>query len=201
MAKVNKLYRRWWTMVCRCKYACSKSYKDYGGRGIKVCYEWSDTNPNGYKNFARWMKAQGYDETLPRGAQTIDRINVNGNYEPSNCRLISNLEQQGNTRKNVYVTYKGETHHVAEWERILGFHKGYIVNRMKRGLTFEKAITLQTKPTNKKYSFNYGGKHYNSLTQFANEYSVSMKNLSYMINARGLSVDEAIEHELNRKVR
>lgn len=200
MAKTStKLYRRWRSMINRCSLECTREYANYGGRGIKVCYEWSKENPNGFENFKKWILENGYDETLPKGAQTIDRINVNGDYCPSNCRLISNLEQQANTRKNVYATYNGETHHIAEWERILGLSRNSLRGRMKRGLTFEEAITKPHKPTNKKYEFVYRGKHYNSLTQFANEHSASMKNISYLINVRGLSIDKAIEHEMNRK--
>lgn len=90
----DRLYCVWQDMKSRCYYEKSKSYSNYGGRGIEICDEWL----NDYKNFRDWAYRNGYDENAPRGECTIDRIDVNGNYEPNNCRWISNLEQQRNKR-------------------------------------------------------------------------------------------------------
>ena len=96
-AHKEKLYCVWKSMRERCKNSRCKSYKNYGGRGIKVCDEWD----NNYLSFRNWAFANGYIEyTLPNGQNelTIDRINVNGNYEPNNCRWITNAEQAKNKR-------------------------------------------------------------------------------------------------------
>lgn len=90
----DRLYGVWRSMKKRCNNTNDKRYKDYGGRGIKVCEEWEKD----YSAFKKWAYENGYDENAEYGCCTIDRINVNGNYCPENCRWISNLEQQKNKR-------------------------------------------------------------------------------------------------------
>lgn len=75
----------------RCRQQSGKNYKYYAGRGIRVCEEWND-----YSKFREWAYANGYDENAPYMQCTIDRIDVNGNYEPSNCRWVSMKEQSMN---------------------------------------------------------------------------------------------------------
>lgn len=90
----DRLYHVWNSMKARCYYENSESYRNYGGRGISICDEWLKN----YQSFKDWAYENGYDENAPRGECTIDRIDVNGNYEPNNCRWITNLEQQKNKR-------------------------------------------------------------------------------------------------------
>ena len=85
--KITKLYAIWTTMKQRCHNSNTKQYKYYGARGIKVCDEWK----NDYMNFYNWAMKNGYREGL-----TIDRIDVNGNYEPDNCEWVTKSE---NTRR------------------------------------------------------------------------------------------------------
>lgn len=85
----TRIFRIWVGMRQRCSYKRGKDYKNYGGRGIKVCAEWD----NDFVSFRNWAFNNGYSDNL-----TIDRINVNGNYEPSNCRWITMAEQQKNRR-------------------------------------------------------------------------------------------------------
>lgn len=90
----DRLYSVWHGMLRRCYSHSEKAYENYGGRGISVCEEWR----HDYAVFKKWAYENGYDENAPFGECTIDRIDVNGNYEPSNCRWISNAEQQKNKR-------------------------------------------------------------------------------------------------------
>lgn len=88
--KNEKLYNVWLRMKSRCNNPKVDNYKYYGGRGITVCEEWQ----HDYTAFRNWALSNGYQEGL-----SIDRINVNGNYEPNNCRWISMAEQQKNKRR------------------------------------------------------------------------------------------------------
>lgn len=90
----DRLYRIWASMKTRCTNPKCKEYKDYGGRGITICQEWM----NNYEEFRNWANSSGYDATAPRGECTLDRINVNGNYEPKNCRWVSTYIQNQNKR-------------------------------------------------------------------------------------------------------
>lgn len=106
----TQLWNVWSGMKSRCYNPNSQCYKDYGARGIRVCDKWL----NDYKAFSDWAHANGYVEGL-----TIDRIDVNGNYEPDNCRWADRITQCNNKRTNVRIEWNGETHTLAEWCRIL----------------------------------------------------------------------------------
>lgn len=98
----KRLYSIYNWMKRRCYNKTEPRYADYGGRGISISEEWLNAE-NGFDNFVEWSMKNGYTEEM-----TIDRIDVNGNYEPSNCRWITNKEQQLNKRTTLWVIYNGE---------------------------------------------------------------------------------------------
>lgn len=117
----TKLYKVWRAIIDRTEYSSNKRYKNYGDRGIKMCKEWRKD----FKNFYNWAINNGYKEGL-----TIDRINVNGDYEPNNCRWVTWEEQENNRTNNHYITYKVETHTMKQWSEILGIKYSTLSNRL-----------------------------------------------------------------------
>ena len=132
----TRLYNVWVKMRSRCNDPKDKSYPRYGGRGITVCKEWEN-----YFSFKEWAIKTGYDKDAKFGQCTIDRINVNGNYQPDNCRWISMKEQCYNRRSNRRITYHGETLTATEWEKKLGYRKGTIIKRLHNGWSEERAVS------------------------------------------------------------
>lgn len=129
----TRLYAIWCGIRERCNNPNSKAYCDYGSRGVKVCDEWD----NDFVAFYEWAIENGYSEDL-----TIDRINVNGDYEPSNCRWSDYENQQNNRRNNRLITYKGETHTMSDWAKIFGINYHTLATRLNRDkLSFEEAIS------------------------------------------------------------
>lgn len=128
----NKLYHVLLGMKNRCYSDKSNSYKDYGGRGIKVCEEWLN-NP---QVFVDWALENGYKEGL-----SIERIDVNGNYEPSNCKWANKKEQANNTRTNIYYIYEGRTLTLSQWAEELGMKMNTLHYRLRiKGWNIEKAF-------------------------------------------------------------
>lgn len=137
----HRLYRIWDKIKHRCYNANCKRYSSYGGRGITVCDEWK----NDFLTFYNWSIANGYQDNL-----TIDRINNDGNYEPSNCRWTTVKVQSTNTRTNHKLTYKNKTLCVSEWAEIIGIDKDTLYMRLKRGWSAEKALETPLKRPNHK---------------------------------------------------
>lgn len=136
----DRAYWVWTKIKARCYNPNSREYKNYGGRGIKMCDEWLDP-----ENFIKWAYANGYDKDAPKGQCTLDRIEVDGDYEPSNCRFITNQEQQNNKRTCNYIEYNGETHSVADWARILNVPYPSLQGALiRRGKSIEEFLSDYT---------------------------------------------------------
>ena len=129
----SRLHKTWSGMKKRCYNTHSKSFPAYGGRGIEVCEEWKDD----FLAFYNWAMTNGYADDL-----TIDRIDVNGNYSPGNCRWVDKLTQANNCRTNHYLTFNDKTQSIAEWARELGVSDSLIRQRIvKLGWSVERALT------------------------------------------------------------
>lgn len=140
----RRIYNCWSGMKSRCFNKNNQDYKDYGGRGITICEEWLT-----FDNFCKWSLANGYKDSL-----TIDRINVNGNYEPTNCRWASIIEQANNKRRNHFIEYKGKKLTIAQWARELNVSPTVIQQRLKRNLPVEKVLCPQIKETKKLITYH-----------------------------------------------
>jgi len=119
------LYGRWHSMRGRCYSLSNTSFKQYGGRGIKVCQRWLFS----FENFVADMGIP------PADKQILDRIDVNGDYCPENCRWVNHLESGQNTTRITKITINGKTQHAAQWARETGASAGAIVERIKKGET------------------------------------------------------------------
>lgn len=129
----QRLYRILGQMKNRCNNKKSKDYKSYGARGIKICNEWL----NNFMLFYNWSINNGYKENL-----TIDRIDVNGNYEPNNCRWVDLETQANNKRNNKLITYNGKTQTLSQWAKELKIKYSTLNNRINTNKwDIEKAFT------------------------------------------------------------
>jgi hypothetical protein len=120
----ERMWDIWRNMISRCYDDTYENYKNYGGRGIRVCDEWK----NDYLSFKSWALNNGYSDNL-----TIDRKDNDRNYEPSNCRWATEDMQNYNKRNTVYITINGETRNLKEWSDLSGISKGLIYRRFKKG--------------------------------------------------------------------
>lgn len=123
-------YSAWHSMKQRCLNPNAVSYHHYGGRGITITPDWIAFEP-----FNRWAIANGYRKGL-----SLERIDVNGNYEPGNCTWIPRSEQPSNTRRCVRLTYRGKTKILKHWAEEYGHKPRLVGNRLKRGWTLERAL-------------------------------------------------------------
>lgn len=129
----TRLYHIHNSMKDRCNNPNDQHYKNYGGRGIKVCDYWN--GKDGFLNFYVWSMQNGYKENL-----TIDRIDVNGNYEPSNCRWATTEQQANNKRTNKRYEVNGESLLIKEVAEKYNISVHTLRARIKRGLTMQEAV-------------------------------------------------------------
>ena len=138
----SRIYRIYTNMVVRCTNPNDIEYKNYGGRGIRICDEWVDD----FMAFNDWSMANGYKKNL-----TIDRIDNNGNYEPSNCRWIDMKTQQRNRRSNRLITINGIERTLIEWSEISGIDRATIARRINVG--WDKKDWLKPVFHNKEFKY------------------------------------------------
>ena len=121
-------YKTWTEMKARCLNPSNDSYPNWGGRGITIC--------------TRWMKFENFlaDMNVRPAGMTIERIDNNGNYEPSNCRWATPKQQARNTRRNRLIKYKGITKTLIEWAEIMRISPSALRGRIDSGMSAKKAL-------------------------------------------------------------
>lgn len=144
----TRLYKIWSGMHDRCCRKTDSQYKYYGGRGIKICDEWV----NDFLSFYEWSMSNGYSDNL-----SIDRIDVNGDYSPDNCRWADQLQQANNKRNNIVIEIDGVKKTLPEWARQLGTSKELAYTRIANGWNQKDAVTKKPKKT-RMYEYD-GVKH------------------------------------------
>ncbi len=122
-------YEAWHAMIRRCENPRAIGWKNYGGRGVKVCDRWRHSSKDFLEDMGR----------RPSPSHSLDRIDSNGNYTPENCRWATLKEQHRNRRDNAYVNYKGETRCVSEWAETVGMNPELLRDRLRYGWTMERA--------------------------------------------------------------
>jgi hypothetical protein len=131
----------------RCYNPRAKRFNTWGGRGIKICEEWKKD----FLAFRKWALENGYQDNL-----TIDRIDNDGNYEPSNCRWATNKEQCNNTRNTIRLTIDGVTKTLIDWEKESPVSRSTIRQRVQRyGVSPKEAVFTPHIPvTERKFKDN-----------------------------------------------
>lgn len=132
----TKIYQRWSSMKARCYCKSATNYSHYGGRGITMCDEWKSN----FMNFYQWAIENGYKEDL-----TIERIENNGRYEPSNCKWITMKEQNQNKSNRRIITVNGISKSQKEWANIIGISDVCIIHARQKGKNMEEYITAHLK--------------------------------------------------------
>ena len=129
----SRLYHIWNAVKQRCSNPKAKSYPYYGAKGVSVCSEWEN-----FAGFCEWALANGYEDHL-----TIDRIDGNGNYEPSNCRWATRKVQQNKTSYTRIYAYNGEKLSIMQWAEKTKISANMLYKRLARGWDIEKALTTK----------------------------------------------------------
>lgn len=135
-AKRRRLMKVFIHMKERCYNESDKRYKDWGGRGIKICQEWLN-NPD---SFIQWAIENGYGEGL-----TIDRVDNNGDYSPENCRWVTIAENNQNRRSTRYYTIDGETKNLTQWCKIYSADWSMVNKRLSMGWDIKTALITPKK--------------------------------------------------------
>lgn len=137
----DPLYETWKSIKSRtCNPNC-KDYPHYGGHGIRICKEWKDDFPA----FRDWALSRGWKPGL-----TIDRVNNNRGYSPTNCRIASRKQQAYNRTTNTRLEHDGEFHTIEQWSAITGIKVTTIIMRLQRGWTVDDALSIPVGGNEKK---------------------------------------------------
>lgn len=162
--KSSPTYNSWSNMIGRCTRPSQPDYESYGGRGISVCDEWKES-------FTKFREDMG---DRPEG-KTIDRIEVNGNYEPGNCQWSTNIEQQNNKTTSVKVPYNGEMLTIKELSLKTNISEGALWSRKQNGVPLEQLVN-----TPARYNINI------ERQKVVQDLSKTIKNMSEISRQTGI---------------
>ena len=176
----TRLYRIWRGMKERCLNKNSKSYRNYGARGISVYPEWIEFEP-----FRDWAINNGYMDNL-----TIERIDVDGNYCPDNCKWATYSDQENNKRNTVRIEYNGETHSISEWSEIVGIGIETIRHRINSGWSIEEALTKPAQKRTRPDKIEFNGEIH-TLSEWSRICGISLEAIRFRL-ARGWSVERTL---------
>ena len=179
----DRLYNIYRSMIYRCYDPKDQNYHNYGGRGIRVCEDWHDSNSNlsveKLRNFYNWAMTHGYEENL-----SIDRIDNDGNYKPSNCRWADNSTQGNNRRTNRMIDFNGGQYTIGQVANMLSidYDKFY---RMVYNSNYNMVNVIY--PIQTPY-----GVHYGPMDKYGN--IIPMAPI-YYIDQYGYPIDQACYKE------
>ena len=180
--RFHRLYSIWSAMKSRCYNPNTPAYKNYGERGISICDEWHYN----FQSFFDWAVTHGYESNL-----TIERLEVNGNYEPNNCTWIPIGEQANNTRRNHRFTYKGGTLNVAQWANKYNVGRHVIEEGIEIGDLETSVNRVRKKRNLRKDLFLFNGEE-QTLKEICKKCDVSFRLASDRLYKLGWSLEKAL---------
>lgn len=178
----TRLGRIYHNMKTRCTNPNYDKYQYYGGKGIKICDEWMDS----WYAFCDWAEENGYRDDL-----TLDRINPNGDYCPSNCRWVSIKEQANNRSSNHMITYNGKTQSIQKWADETGIPSSCLDQRILAGWHVDKIFTEPIHDTHTPLLITFNGKT-QRLHEWAKELGIKYKVLHNRIAYRHWPIEKAL---------
>lgn len=196
--KYKAEYKLWANIKSRCTNSNATGFKNYGGRGIRVCERW-------YYSFENFLEDMGQKPF--RGA-TIERIDNNGDYEPSNCRWANKSEQCSNKRNNRILRFNGIDATLTEWSRATGMCRETIARRLDSGWSVDDALTIEPhEPKMSGYKWNVtnplarkviiGGSE-KTLDEWSRDYGINYRTVLNRINNMGMDPVDALQKPLMR---
>lgn len=183
-------YKIWIDIKRRCKDCQRPSYQYYGGKGVKICQEWESD----FMAFYKWAIANGYDDSL-----SIDRIDVNGDYCPENCRWVTNKIQANNTTRNRFITYDGRTQTLAQWADELGVSRTLISDRLDRlGWPVDMALSVSPGSETKSEKLLTLGNETHNISTWSEILGINRKTITERIKA-GLPIEKVLTPKGNKE--
>ena len=179
-------YKAFQSMKQRCLNPNNKSYKNYGGRGIKICERWMERN--GFNNFIEDMGHK------PSAKHSIDRMNNDEDYSPENCRWTTQAEQMRNTSKTLNITFRNKTQCLKDWcqELNINYHKAH--DRFKAGNSIEDILS-DSKYTKNNRLLEFNGQ-IKSLQDWATQYNINQSALNRRL-FRGWTIEKSLTTPMN----